>query len=148
MANRETLIKDVLSFLKTELINNIDDPLASKRTGKSAFIMTSYPQKDVQYPEITLKCKNFKAMRAGMQTVLQDITLTVELRVWARNEKEKDTIFAQVNDFLANIQFISNGSVANDFHNFNVLSGTEIDEEGEQGIKSRILQLNYNFYNI
>ena len=145
---RETLIKDILSFLKTELLDNIDDPIANKRSSKSLFVATSYPQSDVQYPCITLKCKNFVAKRAGMQTTLQDITLSIELRIWARNQKEKDAIFAEVNDLLAREQFTINGSVNNDFHNFNVLSGIEIDEEGENTPKSRILQLNYQFYNI
>ena len=40
------------------------------------------------------------------------------------------------------------GAAGRDFHNFNVLSGTEIDEEGEDAVKSRILQLNYDFYNV
>jgi len=111
--------------------------------------MTSYPQRETKYPLITIKCTNFEGPRSGMQTTAQDIKLTIELRIWARNEKEKDTLFMAVQNALDSAQFTaSTGSVANDFHNFNVISGIEIDEPGEQGIKSRILQLRYEFYNI
>jgi hypothetical protein len=148
MATKATLLTDLYSFLKTALAG-ISDPVSNSRGSTSKFIMTSYPQREVKYPLITIKCTNFEAPRAGMQTTAQDIKLTVELRIWARNEKEKDSLFIAVQNALADCQFTAEtGSVANDFHNFNVLSGIEIDEPGEQGIKSRILQLNYQFYNL
>lgn len=146
MATKDTLIRDVLFFLKNDLTNNITDPLS--RSTAMGFVMTSYPQREVKYPVITIKCTNIKAPRAGMMTTAQDITLTIEIRIWARNEKEKDTLYNLVFSRLANIQFTaSTGSIANDFHNFDVLSSTEVDEEGDQGVKSRILQIKYNFYN-
>jgi len=148
MANKTTLLNDLFNFIKTNL-SSVTDPIAGSRGNSSAFIMTRYPQREVKYPLITIKCTNFEAPRAGMQTTAQDIKLTIEVRIWARNQKEKDTLFMQVQNALDSAQFTaSTGSVANDFHNFNVLSGIEIDEPGEQGIKSRILQLRYEFYNI
>jgi hypothetical protein len=148
MATKASLLTDLYSFLKTSL-SSITDPISGKRGSSSAFIMTSYPQREVKYPLITIKCTNFKGPRAGMQTTAQDISLTIEIRIWARNEKEKDDLFIAVQNQLASVQFSAGtGSVAKDFHNFNVLSGTEIDEPGEQGIKSRILQLSYQFYNV
>ena len=65
-----------------------------------------------------------------------------------QGNQEKDDLFTQVLNRLRVIQFITNGSVQNDFHNFNVISGIEIDEPGEQGIKSRVLQMKYEFYNV
>jgi hypothetical protein len=147
MADKTTLLTDLYKFLK-DTLSEIDDPIAEKRGNSSKFIMTSYPQREVMYPLITIKCTNFEAPRSGMQTTAQDIKLTIEMRIWARNQKEKDTLFIEVQNALANSQFITDGSVANDFHNFNVISGIEIDEEGENGIKSRILQLQYQFYNV
>jgi len=145
--NRSTLLTDVFSFIKTALAG-ITDPIASSRGSTSSFIMTSYPQREVKYPLITIKCSNFVAPRSGMQTTAQDMRLNLELRIWARNEKEKDSLFIQVQNALADAQFTGSGSVANSLHNFDVLSGIEIDEPGEQGIKSRILQIKYNFYNL
>ena len=150
MVSSQTLVSDVLSFIKNDLIDSISDPINSTRSLKSSFVMTSYPTKPVQYPIITIKSTNIEAFRAGMQSSLQDIKITLELRIWARNEKEKDTIYSKLLDRLANIQFTtSTGSVANDLMDFNVLSSVEVDEEGEpngQVIKSRIMAVQYSFY--
>jgi hypothetical protein len=146
MTTRANLIRDVLFFLKGDLTSNITDPITSSRKTASNFIMTSYPQREVQYPIITIKCSNIEGPRSGMQTTTLNMTLTLEIRVWARNEKEKDTIYTQVLDRLANIQFTASGSVVNDLHDFNALSAIEIDEPGESGIKSRVLQIQYKVY--
>ena len=111
--------------------------------------MTSYPQRKVQYPLITLKVTNQEAGRAGMQSTFMDVRVTIEIRIWARNEKEKDDLATKVYDRLRQIQFIaSTGSIANALHEYTLLSMNEVDEPGEQGIKSRILQISYTFWNI
>ena len=143
---KETLAHDVLYFVKDDLINNINDPFSSTRSNKSKFVMTSYPKRPVQYPIITIKLINVAAKRAGMQTTAQDITLVLEIRIWARDEKEKDKIFDEVFNRLANIQYTAvTGSTANNLHDLTIGSAVEVDEET---VKSRIIQLTYKFYNI
>ena len=148
MVNSETFIRDILLFLKGDLLENIDDPIAAGRTNGS-FIMTSYPQRITQYPIITIKLVNQSAERAGMQTTAMDVNLTIEIRVWARNQAEKDDISNQIYKRLRDIQFTTlTGSVANDLHHYKLNSDVEVDEPGEGNPKSRILQINYKFYNI
>ena len=145
MADRSTLLRDILYFIKNDLSSNVTDPLS--RSG--SFVFTSYPQSNVVYPIITIKVPNVEATRAGMQVDRLDMSLIVEVRIWARNEKEKDTMYNQAMDRLANIQFTATtGSVANNFHDFNILSSVEVEEEGEVGIKSRVMQVEYKFYNL
>jgi hypothetical protein len=147
MADRDKLIRSVLDFLKDDLSKNITDPISHTR-GKARFVMTSYPERQVKYPMITIKITNIEAFRAGMQTTAMDITLTIELRVWARNQKEKDSIYNEILERLADIQFTDEiGSTVNDFHDFNILSSVEVDEPGKGGIKSRIMQMQYRFFN-
>ena len=144
MAERKNLLRDILYFIKTDLRANITDPLS--RTGN--WVFTSYPQKNVVYPIITIKIPNIEATRAGMQVDRMDMKMVVEVRIWARNEKEKDTLYDEIMDRLATIQFSTSGSVDSDFHDFNILSSVEVDEDGETGTKSRILQVEYKFYNL
>ena len=145
---KANIISETLGFIKTDFLTNITDPLSSRKSN-SKFILTSYPQRDVEYPIITLKCIDLKAKRAGMQTTAQDITIKMEIRIWARNEKEKDTLYNSILNELANIQFTaSTGSVANNLHDLDILDSVEFDEEGEQGIKNRIIHVNYHFYNV
>lgn len=148
MATVATFIRDVLFFIKNDLISNITDPITSKRATSSKFVMTSYPERPVEYPLITIKLLNQTATRAGMQTIAMDVTIELEVRVWARNQKEKDELFTKVYDRLRNIQFSTGGSIANDLHDFTLTSGIEIDEDGKGGIKSRIGQFRYRFFNI
>ena len=143
--NRSTLIRDILYFIKNDFSSNITDPISSKRKVTSKFVMTSYPQRPVDYPLITLKLPNIQASASGMQTSTLDMIVPMEIRVWARNESEKETISTQIIDRLANIQHITSGSIDNDIHDFALLSAIEVDDP-EGGIKSRILQIQYKFF--
>ena len=148
MVSINKFIREVLFFLKEELNDHILDPISNKRDKNSKFVMTSYPQRAVNYPLITIKLTNQEASRAGMQTTAMDVVITLEVRIWARNEAEKDDLFTEVYDRLRTIQFTVNGSTENDLHDFNLLSAVEVDEDGERGIKSRIGQFQYKFFNL
>ena len=149
MANRSTLYTDLLFFLKGRLAANITDPVSSARGSSSAFIMTSYPEREVKYPLITLEISNTAESRAVMQTTNMDIKLTVDIRIWTKSVAQSDKFAQEILDDLADLQFTaSTGSVANDFHDFNVGSVIRVDDPGEGGTKSRIIQLNYSFFNV
>lgn len=140
-------IADVFSFLKGRL-ETITDPLSGSRT-TSKFVLTSYPQSKVEYPLITIKMINRRAERAGMQTTAMDVNLTIEVRVWARNQKEKDDLYTDVYNVLKDAQFTATtGSTANNLHDFTELSATEVDEEGQGTPKSRVGTFSYNFFNV
>ena len=142
-------LSDVLYFIKNDLSGNVTDPISSTRGSNSKFVMTSYPQRAVNYPLVTVKVINQEAKRAGMQTEAMDMSVNIEIRIWARNQKEKDELATSVYKRLRDIQFTeTTGSEANNIHDFQLLSATEIDENGEGTPKSRILQIRYKFYNI
>jgi len=149
MAERKTLLKDLLFFLKDQLSTNITDPISSNRGNSSAFIMTSFPEREVKYPLITLEITNIEESRAGMQTTAMDVSLTVEIRIWSKSVAQSDKLAQEILDYLADIQFTNEtGSVDNDFHDFNVGSVVRVDEPGKGGNKSRIIQLSYRFFNL
>ena len=139
-----TFVRDILFFIKNDLASNITDPISGSRKSASKFVMTSYPQRETQYPLITIKVPNYSATRAGMQIDAMDMQITVEVRIWARNIKERDTLFTDVFNRLRNIQFTANGSVDSNLHDFNVPSAVEVDEET---VKSKVIEMTYNFYN-
>lgn len=144
--NETTFVRDILFFIKNDL-SVITDPIQSSRGTKSKFIMTSYPSRQVKYPLITIKANNYTAIPAGMQTTAMDMQITLEIRIWARNTKERDELFTSVFNRLRNIQFTSGGSIANFLYDFNMSSALELDEEGDQAIKSKVMEVNYRFYN-
>lgn len=144
------MIADVLYFIKQSFGSSaITDPISSTRPGDSKFVMTSYPQRLAVYPLITIKEINQKAKRAGMNTTAMDVELTLEIRVWARNQKEKDDLSNQVYKTLRDLQYTSStGSIANNLHHYELLSDVEVNEDGQGTPKSRIIQIKYRFYNI
>lgn len=144
-----TFIRDALFFIKNSLASGVTDPISNKRGNSSKFVMTSYPEREVKYPLITVKLINYEAERAGMQTNAMDVLMNVEVRVWARNQKEKDELFNDCYVVLRNLQFTATtGSIANNLYEFTMSSAVEVDEEGERGIKSRVGQFSYAFYNL
>jgi len=147
MVASTTFVRDILYFIKADLLSNITDPITSTRGTKSRFVMTSYPSRPVKYPLITIKATNYEAARAGMQTTAMDMQITLEIRIWARNTKERDTLFTSVFNRLRSIQFTASGSISNYLYDFNMPSALEIDEEGDQAIKSKIMEVTYRFYN-
>lgn len=149
MTASNTLMRDAFFFIKNDLLSNITDPISAKRSAKSKFVMTSYPDRPAQYPLVTIKITNIDAARAGMQSTMMDVILNFEIRIWAKNQVEKDTLWNDIYERLRTIQFTATtGTVANNLHNFQVLSSVEVDEDGKGGIKSRILQCQYSFYNL
>ena len=149
MASRKTIIKDILSFLKGDLSTNITDPISSTRGKSSKFIMTSYPEREVKYPLVTLEVNNIEESRAGMQVTNMDVSLSVEIRIWTTSITQSDQLAQSILDRLADIQFITEtGSTQNDFHDFNIGSVIRVDEPGKGATKSRIIQLSYRFFNL
>jgi len=149
MVESGTFIRDILFYVKNSLASGVTDPITSTRKAPSSFIMTSYPLKLVQYPLITVKLTNYSGTSAGMQTNAMDVIASIEVRVWARNQKEKDELANDCYIVLRDLQFTATtGSVANYLYHFKLLSAVEVDEDGSNQIKSRILNVEYKFYNI
>jgi len=144
MVDQSTFIRDTLFYIKNDLSSNITDPISAKRTGSSKFIMTSYPERTVQYPLITINITNFEARRVAMQSDAMDMEMNLEIRIWARNTKERDELFTDVFNRLRKIQFTGTGTVSSNLHDFNMPSCVEVSEEK---IKSKIMQVTYRFYN-
>jgi hypothetical protein len=140
-----TFVRDILFYIKNDLSSNVTDPIAGSRPVNSKWVMTSYPQREAIYPLITLKVVNYEAKRAGMQTAAMDMSINMEIRIWARNTKERDELFTLVLRRLQSTQFSSSGSVDNNLHNFNLSSAVEIDEED---VKSKVIEVTYSFYEL
>jgi len=144
MVETTTFVRDTLFFIKNDLTSNVTDPISARRKADSHFIMTSYPVREAEYPIITIKLVNTSATRVGMQSKAMDMELDIEVRIWARNVKEKDELFTLVFNRLKDIQFTTTGSINSNLHDFELLSSVDVEEET---IKSRVTEVKYKFYN-
>jgi len=148
MVESDTFISDIFYFIKSDLASNITDPLSGSRQNNEKFVMTSYPQRLVNYPVITLRITQLTANRAGMQTSAIDTEVTMEIRIWGKNISQRDKLFQQVVNRLKNIQYLSTtGSQDNGLHNFKILNSVEINEDGDETPKSKLINVGYTYYN-
>ena len=144
--NGSTLISQTTLFIRDLLLSGITDPLSGTRTSSERFVMSAYPEREVNYPIITVKSTNVNTLRkGGMSSEDQIMNLPFEVRVWARNQAEKDQIAEQVHYLLRTNQ-ITGGSATVDqgLFNFNLDSTVNVDELGKNKPKSKVMEISYN----
>lgn len=142
-----TLLTDTILFVRDLIASNVTDPISAKRPTGERFVMTSYPKRSVTYPIITVQDDGGTTIKPlGMQSTLQSVKIIVQIRIWARNIAERDELFNSVYQQLRSTQYTaSTGSRDNNLHDFRFESMVNIDEEGEAGIRSKIIRTRYMF---
>ena len=142
-----TFISDSVKFIRDDLDAQITDPISGSRTGRERFVMTSYPKRPVKYPIITVKSEGISDdHRLGMRNTGTWTSMLFEVRAWARDEKEKDALTQQIITRMRSNQFgTSGGSISDDFglHDYKLMSVVSVDEDGEAGIKSSVMEFEF-----
>ena len=114
--------------------------------------MTSFPQRDAQYPMIIVRDNGVSDVkRLGMQSEQSWINIPIEVRVWARNIKERDELSQSVYNFLQKNQIGTGSETINfglhDFKCTSMLNIDDVDENGKDtGVRSK--QMNFNWKTI
>ena len=144
-----TFLADTINLIRNKLLTNITDPLVSSRPGTEKFVLTAYPQRAVTYPIITVVDRNIsQVQRLGMGSEGTYLTIALEVRIWARNVKERDELFDLVYNYLKDNQLdAGTGLIASNLTGFTMTSALNISEEGEAGIKSKVIEFRFMFIN-
>lgn len=133
--NSATFISDMLILIRDKLRTNI--------SAVSSRVYTSYPRTGVVYPMITVVDTGTRQeSRLGMQSEGTRLRVGVEIRIWARNVKERDEIFDSVHDYLRTDQFGSSSLTDANLHDFSMGSVVNVSEEE---IKSKVMEVNFLF---
>lgn len=140
-----TILRDTIFYIKDWLDGEVTDPISSTRSAVEKFIMTSYPARAVTYPIITIKDVNSEGVtQLGFQSEAMQHYVTMEVRVWARNVKERDDLADSVYSKLKDNQIGATGtSQAADLHDFRLLSSINIDDPN--GPKSKVMTFRFLF---
>lgn len=149
MVSSTTFISDTVKWLRNSLIANISDPVT--HSGDEKFVMTSYPRRPVRYPIITVRCIGTPINKnIGIGTEIHIASMQMEVRIWARNEVERDALTEQVFNFLRTNQYpagTTNTSTQQELWNFSITSSVPVDEmNGTQPIKSQVISVQYDFF--
>ena len=123
----------------------IRDKLRANIASVSNRVYTSYPKNPVIYPIITVTDRGtIQQGRLGMASEGTVISIDIEVRIWARNVKERNEITQQVYDYLRDNQLtVTTGLSASNLHDFTLMSAVNVDELGEAGIKSKVCEYRF-----
>jgi hypothetical protein len=145
------LLSDILLFVRDTLIKKISDPLDKsniKRPKGQKFIFTSYPKDKVIYPTIYVRGRIVGDRKLGQQSEQSLIQLAIEVKISARNEKEKNDLTGEVYDALRKNQYPSgtDGTSTNtQLWDFGINFANDLDDPGEEGTKRKICECRYSF---
>lgn len=145
--NGSTFISQTTLFLRASLASGITDPISASRSGSESFIMTAYPERPIRYPIITIKPEDVVSSipRLGFQVEDSYLTLPFEIRIWGRDQREKDRLSQEVYTWLRLNQFSGSYSTINEnLFGFSLNSMVNVDEPGKGNPKSKILNISYN----
>ena len=136
-----TFIADTIILLRDKLLSNITDPLVATRNTNEKFVLTEYPRRAVTYPIITITDTGTRQeSRLGMQSEATKLRVGVEIRIWARNVKERDELFDSIYDYLRQQQFGTSSLTDANLHDFGMGSVVNVSEEN---IKSKVMEVNF-----
>lgn len=114
------LISNTTVELRNLLINNLTDPVT--RTGTSRLVMTSFPERDVQYPFVVVTVNNVTADAGPMSSTAKYFTIKADVEVLAKDMPGLDSLTDQCLDALRTEQYTaSTGLRALELHNFSVV---------------------------
>jgi len=144
--NAATCVSDFIIFLRDRLDANITDPISSSRGTNEDFVLTAYPKMNVRYPIITVIDRDIhQIQKMGMQNEDSLLNLGAEIRIWARNVKERDELMQQVFTYLRTNQFSTDDFRSANLHDFKFESSVNVTELGEEGIKSKVMNYSWIF---
>ena len=145
VVNTATFLADTIILIRNDLRDNVTDPIKTSRPDDCRFAMTSYPKRKAVYPLITIKDINISSSRLGMQSESDRIDMVIEVRIWAKNVAQRDELFGSVYNRMRENQFGTKSTTTNGLHDFSLLSAVNVNEEGAEGIKSKVMEIGYLF---
>ena len=144
--NAATFVSDFIIFLRDKLDADMTDPISSSRKTNEDFVLTAYPKMNVRYPIITVIDRDIhQIQKMGMQNEDSLLNLGAEIRIWARNVKERDELMQQVFTYLRTNQFSTDDFRSANLHDFKFESSVNVTESGEEGIKSKVMNYSWIF---
>ena len=159
MVNNVSIERDAILALRGIIASGVTDPISATRSGSAHFIMTSWPDRPVQYPVIILDSRLGPSTRMGANTEAIQVPVTIEAHVRSTNTKERDILAGSVLDYIRISQFGNSpisGTINQDLNHFRFLNAINLpptSPEGEENVKSpkqriqtKVLNFGYDFY--
>ena len=136
-----TIIKDVVLKVRDIINNNVTDPIAATRSSDSKFCMTSFPNRDAQYPIVTVALSGMSDRKLGMQTESTIVSMMLQIDIIAKDVKQKDNLTDAIYDSLRTTQVST--TLPYKMYDFKLISVTDLDDPGETGLRRKVMLVSY-----
>ena len=134
--NRSQFIRDSTFCVHNLLSGNITDPQSANRVTGEQFTMTTWPDRSVRYPVITVQQTGFESNFAGIASNNTINNIDFEINVWSKSIPEKESLAGSVFAVLEQNQTITAASGLFDLRFFNI---TNLDEDGPNGTHRKLI---------
>lgn len=144
-----TILHDSVLKVRALIASGVSDPISANRWTASGcrFVVTSFPERLVQYPVITVAGNKGRDERMGTQTQAMKTPVFVEVDVYSKSTKERDTLADAVYQTLKTsqmgIQAGWTGTELDLLYDFHFLNEFNIDEVGKRGIHRKHQSYSY-----
>lgn len=116
----------------------LQDPLGSDRSGGSEFILTSFPDRDVEYPHVIVREGGMSGGRLDSRVDLHENDFDVQVQVHGRSQTEAMNLRGQVREwFQASYETLRDAG----WTDVELVSSSPTDHESDVSTES--LQLTY-----
>ena len=140
VVNRSQAIKDSTLLIRDLLTNKITDP--ATRTGTAKFVNTAWPERETQFPLITVQQQGWSTTPLGTSTTETLATIRMEVNVWAKSVTVCDSLAGSVVAVMEQNQALTRASGLFDLRFENV---TSVDESGKAGIHRKVIETSYAY---
>lgn len=145
MVASATPIHDTTVYLRDLLLNNVTDPSSAGRPSDSKFCMTSFPQRTVHYPLITIEQINFRDVQLGISSQQSRIEIGIEINIWSKSTKQRDQLADSVYNVIRTNQLSGTSALSEGLFDMKITNIFNLDEEGKEGIHRKVIELKYTF---
>ena len=137
----KTFMQDFIVLIRDNLRININDTIV--RPSNQNFVLTSYPRNPVNYPIITVTDNGTtQEGKLGMGSQGTLLRLGIEIRIWARNVKERDELFSEVYDYFRTNQLSGDKTMDANLHDFSMGNAVNVSESD---VKIKVMEIKYLF---
>lgn len=150
--NNVSILSDSLRRMKELIASGITDPISASRSASSRFVMSTFPERNAEYPLITVSNRHGPSDRLGMQSEVMNLPVQFTVQVWGDTMKNKDTLAGSVLNLLRVSQYgidsIANtgtGTNIEGLYDLQLTNMFDLDEEGKKGLHRKVIEFNYNF---
>ena len=148
-----SLFGDLTLWARDVISGSVADPLADRQRqsldpgSNSRFVMTSFPQRAIAYPYVTVTHVTTNDEHLGMSSEDSLSRSVLQVDVWAKQVSHRDGIAGSVANAIRLTQLDTTGGLASGLFGIRLISARNLDEPGKTGIHRKSMDFQVSFIN-